>query len=119
MGRNKDRRRVVTREKLFLAAFLFVYAFLILSSDPEWLMWAGPVMLGALPVAAAPPLPALDPMETVQAASYAALLGLLGVVVLLALRDPARVRRHSDATARHEATPPAVVPGTAEERKAA
>jgi hypothetical protein len=89
-------KRIVTRENLFLGAFFFAYASLLLVSDPEWLMWAGPILLGAFPVEAAPATSGLPiPMDSLQAASYLILPGLLALVILVALRGDGRGFRRS------------------------
>jgi hypothetical protein len=75
--------RLITPDNLFAAVYLFLFAVILLSSDPEWLMWAGPITLGAFPSDIPPPL-SFDPFETVRAAAGGALLGLLAFVILLA-----------------------------------
>jgi hypothetical protein len=75
-----------TAEILFVGAYLAVYAFLLLVSDPEWLMWAGPVTLGAFPVTAPGVSLAFDPREIFQVASYSVLLGLLALIILARIR---------------------------------
>ncbi|MGE5699387.1 MAG: hypothetical protein ACM31N_04900 [Deltaproteobacteria bacterium] len=73
-----------TAEVLFVGTFFVVYAFLLLVADPEWLMWAGPVALGAYPVEAAPfVLSAFDPLEALRSASFSLLPGLLALIVLV------------------------------------
>jgi hypothetical protein len=112
--------RIVTREKIFLAGFFFVYALILLASDPEWLMWAGPIALGAFPVEAAPATPfSAVPLESLQWASYLTLPGLLALLILAKLRGDAHGIRaeeapRSPAEDRHE---PAR--GMPEHRKAA
>jgi hypothetical protein len=76
-------KRFFTPENLFVAGVLFFYAVILLSSDPEWLMWAGPITLGAFPVTSPPsPLP-FDPAEAFRAAATGVFLGLLALAVLL------------------------------------
>jgi hypothetical protein len=73
-------------EVLFVGIFFVVYAFLLLVADPEWLMWAGPVALGAFPVEAAPVvLSAFDPLEALRLASFSVLPGLLALIVLVCI----------------------------------
>lgn len=86
---------IATRENLFAATFLFVYGLILLVSDPEWLMWAGPITLGALPVEAPGVSFAFAPVEILQAASYAVLPGLLALIFLVRIRREARRSRHS------------------------
>ncbi len=86
---------IATRENLFAVTFLFVYALILIASDPEWLMWAGPITLGAFPVGAPGVSFAFDPVETFQAASYAVLPGLLALILLVRLRGEAHRSRHS------------------------
>lgn len=81
---------IATRENLFAVTFLFVFALILLVSDPEWLMWAGPITLGALPVEAPGVSFAFDPVESFQAASYAVLLSLLAWILLVRIRGKAR-----------------------------
>jgi hypothetical protein len=89
---------IATRENLFAVTFLFVYALILLVSDPEWLIWAGPITLGALPVEA-PGVPfEFDPVETFQAASYAVLPGLLALILLVLIRGEALESRRSEAS---------------------
>ncbi len=68
-------------ENLFVAVYLFLYAAILLSSDPEWLMWAGPITLGAFPLTAAPPLP-FGPAETFRTVGSGAFLGLAALAFL-------------------------------------
>ncbi len=69
-------------ENLFIVVYLFLYAAILLSADPEWLMWAGPITLGAFPVNAAPPLP-FGPADTFRAAASGVFLGLSALALLL------------------------------------
>jgi hypothetical protein len=110
---------IATRENLFAVSFLFVYALILIASDPEWLMWAGPITLGAFPVEAPPAFPAFDPQEAFRAASYSVLPGLLAWILLVRLRGEARRSLRSKkpgslADEKHE-----VVHGVREHRKAA
>lgn len=89
-------RGIATRENLFAATFLFVFALILLVSDAEWLMWAGPITLGALPVEAPGVSFAFDPVETLQVASYALLPGLLALILLVGIRGKARASRPSE-----------------------
>jgi hypothetical protein len=90
-------KKAASRENLFAFAFLFVYGFLILVSDPEWLMWAGPVTLGVFPVEAPHVLPAFDSLETLRSASYSVLPGLLALIVLLRIGAKRRCARNAEA----------------------
>lgn len=100
---------IATRENLFAVTFLFVYALILLVSDPEWLMWAGPITLGAFPVGAPGVTFASEPVGSLQAASYAVLPGLLALIFLMRIRGAVRVSRH----------PKAIRPPAAEGRGAA
>jgi hypothetical protein len=81
-------------EVLFVGTFFVVYAFILLVADPEWLVWAGPVALGAFPVKAAPVvLYAFDPLEALRSASFSVLPGLLALIVLVRIGGR---RRNSD-----------------------
>lgn len=85
-------KRFFTMEYLFVAAYLFVFATILLSSDPAWLLWAGPIVLGAFPLSVPPSLP-IDPVEAIRAASAGAFAGLLVVSALaLAVFDSPPVR---------------------------
>jgi len=88
---------IATRENLFAVTFLFVYALILLVSDPEWILWAGPITLGAFPVEAPGVSIAFAPMEILQAASYAVLPGLLALIVLVRIRREAPDSRRSEA----------------------
>lgn len=88
---------IATRENLFAVSFLFVYALILIASDPEWLMWAGPITLGALPVEAPGVSIAFDPVETLEAASYAVLPGLLALILLVRIGREAPDSRRSEA----------------------
>ncbi len=83
--RRRQRSRYTAREYLFVAVYLFVFALLLLTSKPEWLMWAGPITLGAFPVSAPASLPPFDPVEAFRAAGSGAFLGLLALAALLFL----------------------------------
>ncbi len=74
--------RLIAPENLFAAVYFFLFAVILLSSDPEWLMWAGPITLGAFPVDAAPSL-SFDPLVAFRAAAGGVFLGLLALAVLL------------------------------------
>ncbi len=77
----------IGREFLFTAVYLFVFALLLISSKPEWLMWAGPITLGAFPVSAPASLPPFDPAQAFRAAGSGAFLGMLALAALLFLDD--------------------------------
>lgn len=89
---------ILARENLFAIGFLFVYALILLAADPEWLMWAGPITLGAFPVEVPGGSFASRPMESLQMASYAVLPGLLALILLLRVRGEARASRTSGAS---------------------
>jgi len=87
---------IAAAEYLFVGVYLAVYAFLLLVSDPEWLMWAGPVTLGAFPITAPAASFPFEPLEVLQAASYLALPGLLALAFLSGLRGKARRSREAE-----------------------
>lgn len=111
---------VVTRENLFAGAFLFLYALILLVSDPEWLAWAGPILLGAFPAEAPANSFAAAPLETLQAASYLILPGLLALMVLAGIRDKVRIIRQAPSPEpREEGMRGAAAHGLPGHRKAA
>lgn len=89
---------IVTRENLFAGAFLFLYALILLVSDPEWLVWAGPITLGAFPTEAPAYAFAAAPLETLQAACYLILPGLLALMILAGIRDKVRIFRRAPSS---------------------
>lgn len=92
---NQIDTRIVTRENLFAGTFLFVYALILLVSDPEWLTWAGPIVLGAFPAGnPATPVDAVA-LETLQAATYWMLPGLLALLILTGIGGRTRVVRRA------------------------
>jgi hypothetical protein len=112
-------KRFAALESLFVGVFLFVYALILLVSDPEWLMWAGPITLGALPVTAPMLPPAFDAMETFQVASYSVLPGLLAWILLTRSRVTERSYRHSAIPGQDAAETRGVTHAAQEHRKAA
>ena len=110
---------ILARENLFAIGFLFVYALILLAADPEWLLWAGPITLGAFPVEAPAVSPAFRPMESLQAASYAVLPGLLALILLLRTRGEGRASRTSEVSRATAAHGNAAVRVEPEHRKAA
>jgi hypothetical protein len=85
--RKTPKKWYVTRENLFAAAYLFFFAVILLSSDPEWLMWAGPITLGAFPLGIPQTALSFDPLEAFRAAGSAAFLGLSALAVLFLAGD--------------------------------
>ena len=74
-----------------LALFL-IYARIIFSLDPEWVMWAGPMVLGgALYVSNPPPATTSSPQEVFQMASFISLASLFTVGLLIVLRGEPRL----------------------------
>ena len=63
-------------------ALLALYGCALLVADPAWILWAGPVTMGAFPVDAAPVAAAPGYLDTLQAASCAAAAGLLAVAAI-------------------------------------
>lgn len=88
-------KKIVTRENLCAGVFLFLYALILLVSDPEWLAWAGPILLGAFPAEAPTVSFAAAPLETLQAACYLILPALLALMVLVEIREKARIFRRA------------------------
>jgi hypothetical protein len=84
-------------EVLFVGAYFVVYAFLVLVVDPEWLLWAGPILLGAFPTAAPKVTPAFDALEMLQSASFLVLPGLLALIFLVRTTREARRSSRSPA----------------------
>ncbi len=74
-----------------LALFL-IYARILFSLDPEWVMWAGPMVLGgALYVPNPPPDLSSSPQEVFQMASFISLFSLFTVGLLIVLRGEPRL----------------------------
>jgi hypothetical protein len=96
--------RIIAPENLFVAVYLFFYAVILLSSDPEWLMWAGPIILGAFPAAGAPSL-SFDPLEAFRAAATGVFLGLLALAVLLSAAGNLRTHSATLEKTTHAASP--------------
>lgn len=88
-GGRAEQTGLLAPKNLFIAGYLFFYALIILLADPEWLRWAGPIVLGALPVSMAPPIP-FDPFEAFQAAAVGVMLGMLALVILIAVNGNPR-----------------------------
>lgn len=106
-------------EVLFLGVYFVVYAFLLLVSDPEWLLWAGPITLGAFPSAVPNVAPAFDSIEILQSASFLSLPGLLALIFLV--RKPAKAHGSGRSTSPEPAAEkiPAATHGSPEHREAA
>jgi len=94
--KHPSEKGIATGEILFVGVYFAVYAFLLLASDPAWLMWAGPVTLGAFPVTAPAVSLPFEPLEVLQTASYLALPGLLALAFLSGLRGEARRSRKAE-----------------------
>ena len=78
--------RLFTKQGVLIGAVLFaIYAVILLSLDPEWVLWAGSMTLGALYIP--DPAPSLfdHPQEALQMASVFNLLGLLTLLLLMVI----------------------------------
>jgi hypothetical protein len=89
----KPKQKSVKGDFLFSVLFLLVYGLILLSSDPEWLVWAGSMTMGVLyngelPAVAMP----IAPLESLRAASTFGLFGLLALVFLVETAEEKRVR---------------------------
>lgn len=73
-------------ELLLITIVFSVYAIILLSLDPEWVLWAGSMSLGSLYIPDPPPRLFDDPRKALQIASdlYLVLVGLLGLLCLVA-----------------------------------
>lgn len=72
--------------QLLLITIVFsVYAIILLSLDPEWVLWAGSMSLGSLYIPDPPPRLFDDPREALQIASdlFLVLVGFLGLLCLV------------------------------------
>ncbi|MFN3476923.1 MAG: hypothetical protein ACK4Z6_05150 [Candidatus Methylomirabilales bacterium] len=91
--KNQPEERIFTKKGLLLGALLFsIYAVLLLWAtlvNPEWIMWAGQMTLGAL--YGPDPSPLFDnPQEAFQIASVFSLLGLLTLLLLMVVMGEVR-----------------------------
>ncbi len=69
---------------LLLITIVFsVYAIILLSLDPEWVLWAGSMSLGSLYLPDPPPRLFDNPREALQMASAFCLLGLVSLLCLV------------------------------------
>ncbi len=85
MKRGEDERTGTAREPLFAALLLTLYGLAIfLPPDPEWVLWAGPMVVGALDVSSTPPLAASAAPGTLQTAAGLSVLGALAAALLAA-----------------------------------
>ncbi len=79
-----------TIKGLVIGAILFsLYAVILFSLDPEWVMWAGPMALGALYVPNQPPPLFTRPETVFQMASLFSLLNLAVLFLVAMLRGEA------------------------------
>lgn len=92
--KNQPEERIFTKKGLLLGALLFsIYAVLLLWAtlvNPEWVMWAGQMTLGALYVPDSPPSLFDNPQEAFQIASVFSLLGLLTLLLLMVVMGEVR-----------------------------
>ncbi len=85
MKGSEDDRSGTARELLFAALLLALYGLAIFGpADPEWVLWAGPMAVGALDVSSTPPLAASAAPGTLQTAAGLSVLGALAAALLAA-----------------------------------
>ena len=84
MKNTQDDRLFTGKGLLIGACFFSIYAAILFSIDPEWILWAGPMTLGALYVPSPAPQLFDNPQHALQAASVFSFLGLLTLVLLMA-----------------------------------
>lgn len=80
-----ERKRGLSRagEHAVITALLAVYAIaIVLSPDPEWVVWAGQMTVGVIDPSALPPSSSAGAGEAFRTASALSALGFLAVVVL-------------------------------------
>lgn len=74
---NRRRRRFALAETVGGGLLLSAYGLILLSADPEWVVWAGQMTVGCLPLDAAPVSAAGDARESLRAAGSMSAVGLL------------------------------------------
>ena len=77
-------------ELLLITIVFSVYAIILLSLDPEWVLWAGSMSLGALYIPDPPPRLFDDPQQAFRAASVFSLLGLFALGLLMVIMGQVR-----------------------------
>ncbi len=85
---NHSEDRIFTKKGVAIGALLFcIYGVILFSMDPEWVRWAGSMLImGALYVPDPPPPLFADPQDAVRAVSLFNLLSLSALALLIALR---------------------------------
>lgn len=85
MKNEPEDSRMFTKKGVSIAALLFsIYTWALLGLDPEWVLWAGSMSLGALSIPdVGPPRLFDDPREALQVASVFVLLGLFVLLLLM------------------------------------
>ena len=66
--------------------FFSIYAAILFSMDPAWVMWAAPMAMGALYVPDPPPPLFANPEDAFQMSFVASLLSLLALAVIAVIR---------------------------------
>lgn len=89
---NHTEERIFTKKgvAIFLL-FYSIYGVILFSIDPEWVAWAGPMVLGALYVPNSPPPLFSDPKAAFQMASLCSLLSLAALMILTLIRGEVQV----------------------------
>ena len=73
------------RELLLITIVFSVYAIVLLSLDPEWVLWAGSMSLGSLYLPDPPTRLFDNPREALQMASTFCLIGLVALLCLMVI----------------------------------
>ena len=84
--KDQPAEKLFSMGQLLLITIVFsVYAIILLSLDPEWVLWAGSMSAGSLYVPDPPPPLFDDPRKALEIASNLclSLVGLLGLVCLV------------------------------------
>lgn len=89
--KNQPEERIFTKKGLLIGTLFFAtYGVILLSLDPEWVMWAGSMSLGVLYIPDPPPSLFDNPQEAFQMASVFSLLGLLTLLLLMVVMGEVR-----------------------------
>ncbi len=91
--KNHKEDRIFRQKDLVISGLLFsIYGLILFSLDPQWVMWAGPMVLGALYVPDPPPaiLFFSSPREAFQLASLFSLVSLFALGLLIIIRGERR-----------------------------
>lgn len=85
--KDQPEEKLFSMGQLLLITIAFsVYAIILLSLDPEWVLWAGSMSMGSLYVPDLPPRLFDDPRKVLEIASdlfHLFLVGLLGLLCLV------------------------------------